>query len=182
MLQLARSHGLDIFQPAVRAGPVSWPITRRQPGQLLHRRAPAGSASLNGAPCGNASAPSWVERQPPCERLVEVMAPVFSRDAWRCVWAILPNDLVHGWGLDLTWHRCASPTGMAVIDAYAVDHMAKPTLGGGLASDPPAAGSEGGVPSLRERVDARRRLELDLHMRRWGADAAVVEHADGVSE
>ncbi|KAH0854849.1 hypothetical protein HID58_037110, partial [Brassica napus] len=37
---------------------------------------------------------------------VEIMAPVFSRDAWRCVWHMIQNDLVHGWGLDFALRRC----------------------------------------------------------------------------
>ncbi|OIT27647.1 hypothetical protein A4A49_27457 [Nicotiana attenuata] len=39
-------------------------------------------------------------------RFVEIMAPVFSRDAWRCVWHMIQNDLVHGWGLDFALRRC----------------------------------------------------------------------------
>ncbi|RWW32474.1 hypothetical protein BHE74_00045304 [Ensete ventricosum] len=72
----------------------------------------------------------------PCHamnRFVEIMAPVFSRDAWRCVWHMIQvrqsisitlhsswslsqlkcnywllsqNDLVHGWGLDFALRRC----------------------------------------------------------------------------
>ncbi|MBA0669183.1 hypothetical protein Goklo_002029, partial [Gossypium klotzschianum] len=37
---------------------------------------------------------------------VEIMAPVFSREAWRCVWYMIQNDLVHGWGLDFALRRC----------------------------------------------------------------------------
>ncbi|KZV47192.1 hypothetical protein F511_05243 [Dorcoceras hygrometricum] len=37
---------------------------------------------------------------------VEIMAPVFSRKAWRCVWHMIQNDLVHGWGLDFALRRC----------------------------------------------------------------------------
>lgn len=39
-------------------------------------------------------------------RFIEIMAPVFSRDAWRCVWHMLQNDLVHGWGLDFALRKC----------------------------------------------------------------------------
>jgi hypothetical protein len=63
-------------------------------------------------------------------RFVEIMATVFSRDAWRCVWhmiqvewhymfnfnivynsgilthCLLQNDLVHGWGLDFALRKC----------------------------------------------------------------------------
>ena len=37
-VQLVLEHGLDISQPAVGDGPVSWPITRRAPGSVMHRR------------------------------------------------------------------------------------------------------------------------------------------------
>ncbi|KAK2983319.1 hypothetical protein RJ640_016057 [Escallonia rubra] len=40
------------------------------------------------------------------KRFVEIMAPVFSRDAWRCVWHMIQNDLVHGWGLDFALQKC----------------------------------------------------------------------------
>ncbi len=36
-VQIVTQHGLEISQPAV-VGPVSWPITRRLPGSVLHRR------------------------------------------------------------------------------------------------------------------------------------------------
>ena len=39
-------------------------------------------------------------------RFIEIMAPVFSRDSWRCVWHMLQNDLVHGWGLDFALRKC----------------------------------------------------------------------------
>ncbi|XP_042048622.1 uncharacterized protein LOC121794505 isoform X1 [Salvia splendens] len=46
--------------------------------------------------------PGWCSdlHLPPCAAFVEIMAPVFSREAWRCVWHMIQNDLVHGWGLD----------------------------------------------------------------------------------
>ncbi|PWZ18079.1 hypothetical protein Zm00014a_042332 [Zea mays] len=39
-------------------------------------------------------------------KFVEIMAIVFSRDAWRCVWHMIQNDLVHGWGLDFALRKC----------------------------------------------------------------------------
>ncbi|KAF3622275.1 putative B3 domain-containing protein REM9-like, partial [Capsicum annuum] len=36
---------------------------------------------------------------------VEIMAPVFSRDVWRCVWHMILNDLIHGWRLDFALHK-----------------------------------------------------------------------------
>jgi hypothetical protein len=45
--------------------------------------------------------------QRPCSGFVEVMAPVFTKEAWTCVWHMIQNDLVHGWGLDWNFWRCA---------------------------------------------------------------------------
>ncbi|CAI0456990.1 unnamed protein product [Linum tenue] len=52
--------------------------------------------------------PGWCKEPywPPCAAFVEIMAPVFSREAWRCVWHMIQNDLVHGWGLDFTMRKC----------------------------------------------------------------------------
>ena len=36
-----------------------------------------------------------------------MMAPVFSRAAWRCVWYMIQNDLIHDWGLDMQLGYCA---------------------------------------------------------------------------
>ena len=49
---------------------------------------------------------------------------------------MIQNDLTHGWGLDLTWHRCAGdPEGnvsavdaMGVVDApVSYTHLTLPT-------------------------------------------------------
>ncbi|XP_039160157.1 protein DETOXIFICATION 34 isoform X2 [Eucalyptus grandis] len=44
---------------------------------------------------------------PPCTGLIEMMAPVFSSVAWRCVWYMIQNDLIHAWGLDTQLGYCA---------------------------------------------------------------------------
>ncbi|XP_006656518.1 uncharacterized protein LOC102704897 [Oryza brachyantha] len=61
---------------------------------------------------------------------VEVMAPVFSRDAWTCVWHMIQNDLVHGWGLDHNFWRCVDvpQEQIGVVDAQFVVHRGVPTL------------------------------------------------------
>ncbi|KAF3337450.1 hypothetical protein FCM35_KLT18037 [Carex littledalei] len=66
-------------------------------------------------------------RQP---QFVEIMAPVFSRNAWRCVWHMIQNDLVHGWGLDFTVRKCVEPAyeKMGVVDAQWIKHHRVPTL------------------------------------------------------
>ena len=38
-VELVRDYSLAIAQPAIEHGPVSWPITRRIPGSLVHRHA-----------------------------------------------------------------------------------------------------------------------------------------------
>ncbi|KAF0933625.1 hypothetical protein E2562_018861 [Oryza meyeriana var. granulata] len=55
--------------------------------------------------------PGWCTdpHLPTYAAFVEIMAPVFSRDAWRCVWHMIQNDLVHGWGLDFALRKCVEP-------------------------------------------------------------------------
>ena len=38
-VELVRDNSLAIAQPAIERGPVSWPITRRIPGSVIHRHA-----------------------------------------------------------------------------------------------------------------------------------------------
>ncbi|CAE5963342.1 unnamed protein product [Arabidopsis arenosa] len=77
--------------------------------------------------------PGWCSdpHLPPCAAFVEIMAPVFSRDAWRCVWHVIQNDLVHGWGLDFALRRCVEPAHekIGVVDAQWVVHQSFPSLG-----------------------------------------------------
>ncbi|KAH9602993.1 hypothetical protein KSS87_003579 [Heliosperma pusillum] len=75
---------------------------------------------------------------------VEIMAPVFSREAWRCVWHMIQiskplmrhlyciqNDLVHGWGLDFALRRCVEPAHekIGVVDSQWIIHKVIPSLG-----------------------------------------------------
>jgi len=77
--------------------------------------------------------PGWCSdpRFPPCAAFVEIMAPVFSREAWRCVWHMIQNDLVHGWGLDFALRRCVEPAHekIGVVDSQWVVHQVVPSLG-----------------------------------------------------
>nr|GMD96979.1 lysine ketoglutarate reductase trans-splicing protein [Ipomoea batatas] len=57
----------------------------------------------------------WDPHQPPCAAFVEIMAPVFSRNAWRCTWHMIQNDLVHGWGLDFALQRCIEVSFYSII-------------------------------------------------------------------
>ncbi|KAF6151978.1 hypothetical protein GIB67_010552 [Kingdonia uniflora] len=52
---------------------------------------------------------------------VEIMAPIFSREAY-CVWHLIQNDLVHGWGLDFALSRRVERipiVGKPLVDLYA---------------------------------------------------------------
>jgi hypothetical protein len=80
-ISIARKHGLGISQPGLDA------TKGKRSRYTATARRPAGDMHTSG-------------------RFVEVMAPVFSRDAWACVWHMIPNDLVHGWGLDHNFWRC----------------------------------------------------------------------------
>jgi len=156
-LHIFAAADLAIAQPAIE-GRVSWPITQRVEGAELHRRSPW---KAWGERCSPAEA-----ELPPCAALVEMQAPVFSRRAWDCVWHLLQNDLVHAFGVDLSWHFCAASPGraaadaMAVIDAVWLTHLSLPTLG------------EQGVASAGEpawaNVHRRRSEEWDAWNERWG--------------
>jgi hypothetical protein len=122
----------------------------------------------------------------PC---VEVMVPVLSRQvqaccclscggalaltarllvqAWRCVWAMLPNDLVHAFGLDLAWHVCATGNGsvrdsIAIVDEVFIEHLGSPTLG-----EQGQADVQGGQPAWCARLCRPRvSVQLDLPLLR----------------
>ncbi|PWZ54017.1 ABC transporter B family member 9 [Zea mays] len=69
-IKLVRKHGLEISQPGLEPD-------KGLTWQMTKRR---GDQEVH--------------------KFVEIMATVFSRDAWRC------NDLVHGWGLDFALRKC----------------------------------------------------------------------------
>ncbi|XP_056170217.1 uncharacterized protein LOC115690205 isoform X3 [Syzygium oleosum] len=69
---------------------------------------------------------------PPCTGWVEIMAPVFSRASWRCVWHMIQNDLNHAWGLDFQLGYCAQGDRMekiGVVDSEYLVHSGFVTLG-----------------------------------------------------
>ncbi|XP_044428730.1 uncharacterized protein [Triticum aestivum] len=81
-------------------------------------------------------------------KFVEVMAPVFSKDAWRCVWHMVQNDFVHAWGLDSNFWRCVHDPEeqIGVVDAQYLVHHAVPTLQGQGEKE-----KEGGRSKVRAR-------------------------------
>ncbi|KAK2968119.1 hypothetical protein RJ640_028024 [Escallonia rubra] len=137
-IKLVRKNGLDISQPGLAPNSgFTWQMTKRRDDTEVHKE--------------TAERPGWCgdPHLPPCAAFVEIMAPVFSRDAWRCVWHMIQNDLVHGWGLDFALRKCVEPAHekIGVVDAQWIVHQTVPTLGN-------QGQTEGGKPAwhgVRER-------------------------------
>lgn len=119
-IRLVRKHGLEISQPGLepRNGLV-WQMTKRRGDREVHKETVEKPGRCNNP------------LMPPCAAFIEIMAPVFSRDAWRCVWHLIQNDLVHGWGLDFSLQKCVEPAHekIGVVDAQWIVHQTFPTLG-----------------------------------------------------
>lgn len=92
LFQIACDFQLPIAQPAIATGEVSYRSLRQQPEFLLRYT-----------------------------RFVEVMCPVFSRDAMRRVKRTF-RETVSGWGIDWAWTRLVDCCRIAVIDAVGVNH------------------------------------------------------------
>ncbi|XP_076903778.1 uncharacterized protein LOC143558927 [Bidens hawaiensis] len=120
-IELIKKHGLEISQPGLseNIGHLSWQMTRRRNDTEVHKLAKEKDG--------------WCfhPHLPPCAAFVEIMAPAFSRNAWRCVWNMIQNDLVHGWGLDFALRRCVEPAHekIGVVDAQPIVHQTLPSLG-----------------------------------------------------
>ncbi|XP_074281266.1 uncharacterized protein LOC141606152 isoform X1 [Silene latifolia] len=119
-LQLVKKHGLEISQPGLEFNTgLTWQMTRRRDGIEVHKE--------------TEEKPGWCKdpHLPPCAAFVEIMAPVFSQEAWRCVWHMIQNDLVHGWGLDFALQKCVEPAyeKIGVVDAQWIVHKRVPSLG-----------------------------------------------------
>ncbi|KAK9126036.1 hypothetical protein Scep_014882 [Stephania cephalantha] len=119
-LQLVKKHGLEISQPGLEPDKgLTWQMTKRRGDREVHKE--------------TEEKPGWCSdpHLPPCAAFVEIMAPVFSREAWICVWHMIQNDLVHGWGLDFALRRCVEPAHekIGVVDSQWIIHQKIPSLG-----------------------------------------------------
>ncbi|KAE9600596.1 hypothetical protein Lalb_Chr14g0374591 [Lupinus albus] len=119
-INLVKKHGLEISQPGLEPNNgLTWEMTKRRGDREVHKV--------------TEERPGWCSDQhlPPCAAFVEIMAPVFSREAWRCVWHMIQNDLVHGWGLDFALRRCVEPAHekIGVVDSQWIVHQVIPSLG-----------------------------------------------------
>ncbi|CAN6476813.1 unnamed protein product [Victoria cruziana] len=126
-IELVRKHGLEISQPGLEPNKgLTWQMTKRRGDREVHKV--------------TEERPGWCSDShlPPCAAFVEIMAPIFSRDAWRCVWHMIQNDLVHGWGLDFALRKCVYPAHekIGVVDSQWIVHQVVPSLGNqGQATD-----------------------------------------------
>ncbi|XP_015874419.1 uncharacterized protein LOC107411361 [Ziziphus jujuba] len=119
-ISLVKKHGLEISQPGLEPNNgLTWEMTKRRGDREVHK--------------DTEEKPGWCSdpHLPPCAAFVEIMAPVFSREAWRCVWYMIQNDLVHGWGLDFALRRCVEPAHekIGVVDSQWIVHQVIPSLG-----------------------------------------------------
>ncbi|CAO2818964.1 unnamed protein product [Amaranthus hypochondriacus] len=126
-LSVIKKERLQISQPALdpEKSEVHHKLTARQKGALVHRR--VNKVLPGGRKCNENST------EPPCTGWVEMMAPVFSRAAWRCAWYMIQNDLVHAWGVDFQLGYCAQgdrTKNIGIVDSDFVVHYGLPTLGG----------------------------------------------------
>ncbi|CAL1391662.1 unnamed protein product [Linum trigynum] len=144
-IRLVRKYGLDISQPALdpERG-TTWAMTKKRYDTEVHKH--------------TEEKPGWCKEPywPPCAAFVEIMAPVFSREAWRCVWHMIQNDLVHGWGLDFTMRKCIEPAHekIGVVDAQWIVHLGIPSLGNQGTSEKGRAPWEG----VRKRCQTEWRM------------------------
>ncbi|KAJ7978256.1 Lysine ketoglutarate reductase trans-splicing-like protein, putative (DUF707) [Quillaja saponaria] len=156
--------GVDYFHPKQPAldgnkSEVHHQITARGRRSTVHRRIykPGG----DGKGCDASST------APPCTGWIEMMAPVFSRAAWRCIWYMIQNDLIYAWGLDMQLGYCAQgdrTKNVGVVDAEYIVHYGKPTLGG---LDVNEISSQSHAKD--HRLDVRRQSyrELGVFKKRW---------------
>ncbi|KAL6278971.1 hypothetical protein ACE6H2_022572 [Prunus campanulata] len=143
-VSIVQKEGLEISQPALdySKSEVHHQITARLRGSIAHRR--TYKASNNGNGCHESST------APPCTGWIEVMAPVFSRAAWRCVWHMIQGDRTKKVG---------------VVDAEYIIHYGRPTLGGSDENEESSSKSSG----KDHRVDVRRESynEMKVFKRKW---------------
>ncbi|XP_058093272.1 uncharacterized protein LOC131239536 isoform X2 [Magnolia sinica] len=176
-LSIVEEEGLQISQPALdpAKSQVHHRITVRGRRTRVHRR--IYKYSGGGRCYENSTAP-------PCTGWVEMMAPVFSRAAWRCAWYMIQNDLIHAWGLDMKLGYCAQgdrSKNVGVVDIEYIVHQGIPTLGGSdesksNAEAPSDAAQLKGMLDLAtlvadDRSSVRRQsfTDLEIFKERWEA-------------
>ncbi|GFY94676.1 lysine ketoglutarate reductase trans-splicing-like protein, putative [Actinidia rufa] len=154
-LSIVKDEGLEISQPALDVGKseVHHEITARRRNSRVHRRIYKfkGSSRCD----GNSTSP-------PCIGWVEMMAPVFSRAAWRCAWYMIQGDRTKNVG---------------VVDSEYVVHLGLPTLGVSAGNKKPSSPRGGhnttkepsGLPPVNNRTEVRIQSfkEMQIFRKRW---------------
>ncbi|XP_020221891.1 uncharacterized protein LOC109804472 isoform X1 [Cajanus cajan] len=163
-LSIVKEEGLEISQPALdpTKSEVHHPLTVHKAGSKVHRRYYKFKGSGR---CDDKST------APPCIGWVEMMAPVFSKKSWQCVWHLIQNDLIHAWGLDRQLGYCAQGDRMqnvGVVDSQYIVHLGLPTLGGSNGNEAPSGSP---VDNARAKVRMQSYIEMQVFGRRW-KDAA----------
>ncbi|KAJ8480404.1 hypothetical protein OPV22_024131 [Ensete ventricosum] len=159
-LTIVEREGLEISQPALDLAKsrIHHQITARLSKQVVHRRVYKFSGDKQ---CDDNSS------QPPCTGWVEMMLPVFSRAAWRCVWHMIQNDLIHAWGLDMKLGYCAQgdrSKNIGVVDSEYIVHKGLPTLG---VFDEKMGSTGSPAANDRSAVRWRSYVELEIFRKRW---------------
>ncbi|KAM7267277.1 hypothetical protein ACFE04_009443 [Oxalis oulophora] len=132
-IKLVKKHGLEISQPGLQPDRgATWAMTKKRENSEVHKETEESPGRCNDQllpPCAAYVLSKFSLRE--MNSFVEIMAPVFSRDAWRCVWYMIQNDLIHGWGLDFALRRCIEPAHekIGVVDAQWIVHQGVPSLG-----------------------------------------------------
>ncbi|TYG62962.1 hypothetical protein ES288_D07G273800v1 [Gossypium darwinii] len=152
-IKIVRKHGLEISQPGLDPDSIglTWAMTMKRNDTEIHTRTQERTG--------------WCTdlHLPPCAAFVEIMATVFSRNAWRCVWHMIQNDLVHGWGLDFYLRRCVETPHekIGVVDAQWIVHQ--------------------GIPSLRNQVRERCKKEWSMFQNRMTDAEKAYYESMGIS-
>uniref|UniRef100_F6HK26 Lysine ketoglutarate reductase trans-splicing protein n=1 Tax=Vitis vinifera TaxID=29760 RepID=F6HK26_VITVI len=159
-VSIVEDEGLEISQPALdpKKSRVHHQITARVRNSRVHRRTYKHRGSGR---CDDQST------APPCVGWVEMMAPVFSKAAWRCVWHMIQNELIHAWGVDMQLGYCAQgdrTKNVGVVDSEYVVHLALPTLG---VLDENEAQSEFHKVDNRSAVRRQSFIEMQIFRSRW---------------
>ncbi|XP_024966774.1 uncharacterized protein LOC112506753 isoform X5 [Cynara cardunculus var. scolymus] len=168
-VSIIKEEELDISQPALDPGKseVHHQITVRRRNSKVHRKY---IKLKGGGRCYDNST------GPPCFGWVEMMAPVFSKAAWRCAWYLIQNDLIHGWGIDFQLGYCAQgdrKQKVGVVDAEYIVHLGVPSLGG--------LNHASNHESLIDHVNAKNST-IDTNNRVTLSNNSDVHTADGRSE
>ncbi|KAL6516899.1 hypothetical protein OROHE_018187 [Orobanche hederae] len=169
-LSIVKDEGFEISQPALDLGlsaEVHHLITARWRRSKVHKR--AYKSDGKGVQCDGTSS------GPPCTGWIEVMAPVFSKAAWRCVWYMIQNDLIHAWGLDIRLGYCAQgdrTEKIGVVDVEYIVHYGLPTLGEPTNSYKEPL-SHHQPHAVNQRIEVRRQSynEYKVFKRRWNRAA-----------